>query len=445
MKTIEERTESINRRKRPCEQRPSDEMWVADRFRTFPVYEVPTDDLVLNVENRRFRAERMWAEHELGRPLDPENNPTDERSIESLLLDRQLRIEDGDRIVGTESPAYEALRNDWRRRGQERPIWIRPDGTVRNGNRRLAMIKREQREHGDVGLQWVQAILLEPDDVDEQMLLEMEQHEQLTENFKVRYNDIDYLLALREMAESRNIDWFSRASIEEVGGQLQALVEKTANEVIRDLYAIKYMDRFLEDSEQTGEYHTLLRTLELFRDIGRTMIRVETDYELDSDAVLQVLFAAIRSGKKYQDVRVLRRMFFRSRDRFMDLAERIEQHEGDWEPGADSRIDTPETADLFQEEDDESTTGDGSPEVSGYPRQQVGQVIDVAMDAFGAEENPDIDALLFEIANRLEALSSHPDLERAFEGGDEDTDTRRAMVRRIFDWSDHMRGRVLNE
>ena len=80
------------------------------------------------------------------------------------------------------------------------------------------MIKRLQREGGDVGLQWVDAVVLDEDEIDEPALLEMEQREQLTENFKVRYNDIDYLLALQEAANHREIDWFAASSIEEVAG-----------------------------------------------------------------------------------------------------------------------------------------------------------------------------------------------------------------------------------
>jgi hypothetical protein len=186
------------------------------------------------------------------------------------------------------------------------------------------MIKRQQREGGDVGLQWVEVVLLDPSDIDEPALLEMEQREQLTENFKIRYNDIDYLLALREAAVNRDIDWFDRGSIDGVAGALQTMVEKSRGEVIRDLYAIKYMDLFLEDSGQPGKYHKLLRTLERFRDVGRTMIDVEEEYPLEADRILQVLFAAVRSGQTHNDIRAIRRMFHRDRGRFDQLATDIE-------------------------------------------------------------------------------------------------------------------------
>ncbi len=273
-------------------------LWVHDSWTTFDVQKVPVDALVLNVDNRRFRAERLWAEEMLGRSLDPENRPEDERCIESLLLDKGHRAVDGV-LEGRPSPAYEALKNDWLRRHQETQFWIRPDGTVRNGNRRLAMIQRLHRESGDSGLQWVEAVLLDPREIDEAALLEMEQREQLTENFKVRYNDIDYLLALREAAEIRDIDWFDPALIDKVAGELQTMVEKSKKEVERDLYAIKYMDLFLEDSKKLGQYHRLLRQLEVFRDIGRMMFTIEADYPTDYARALQVLFAAVRAGKRY--------------------------------------------------------------------------------------------------------------------------------------------------
>ena len=180
------RDHTIDTRKTKCVEMAK--LWIQDDWSLRPVWKVQVDALVLNVDNRRFAAERLWAQEELGRSLDPENHPDDEACIESLLLDRSHRVENG-QIVGSPSRDYESLKNDWDRRGQETPFWIRPDGTVRNGNRRLAMIKRVQREGGDSGLKWVTAVILDPKEIDEAALLEMEQREQLTENFKVRDSD----------------------------------------------------------------------------------------------------------------------------------------------------------------------------------------------------------------------------------------------------------------
>lgn len=436
MRNAAERQQLINDRKRPVTRK--ERLWVRDSWREFDVFQVPVEALVLNVDNRRFRAEKGWAEEKLSRPLDPENQPDDERAVESLLLDKAHRIEGG-RIIGDPSEDYESLKNDWLRRGQESPFWIRPDGTVRNGNRRLAMIKRQQREGGDTGLQWIEAVLLDPSDIDEPALLEMEQREQLTENLKVRYNDINYLLALREAAVNRDIDWFDRESIDQAAGELQTMVEKSKAEVLRDLYAIKYMDAFLDDAALQGKYHTLLRTLERFRDIGRMMIYAEVDYPLESARILQVLFAAVRSGKTHDDIRALRRMFREDRRRFDQLASDIEAIESQ-SSATNPPNPVPPPAPNATEEDDSDEEGEGpGPEVANYPRSQVRRSIGVAIDGFRAAREADVLSILREIRNRLDVLSDGERLQQALHGGDAAADSVRAEYRAIIEWIDSHR------
>jgi hypothetical protein len=375
----------------------------------------------------------MWAEAQLGRSLDPENLPHDERTIESLLLDTSHRLE-GDHLVGTPSNDSIALSNDWERRHQESPFWIRPDGTVRNGNRRLAMIKRAQRERGDTGLQWVEAVILDETEIDEPALLEMEQREQLTENFKVRYNDIDYLLALQEAADLRDIDWFSSESMDEVAGELQSMVEKSKGEVLRDLYAIKYMDLFLEDSGQPGQYHRLLRTLERFRDIARTMIRVEADYPLETDRVIQVLFAAVRSGTPHLEIREIRRMLLNDRERFDSLSEHIADVEENWTPG-EGVLETPDLSEG--ESDDPTEDEEPGPEIRNYPKDQVSSAIQLAIDSFAASRGGNVEKTLREITNRLAVLGEDDRLRESISG--QDADVILANVAVIVRWADDHR------
>ena len=103
---------------------------------------------------------------------------------------------DGDRVVGKAGKDYEALRQDWQRRKQESPFWIRDDGTVRNGNRRLAMLRRHSARKKDAeGYEYVEAVVLDQLKINEIAIFEMEQREQLTEDYKVRYTDINLLLA----------------------------------------------------------------------------------------------------------------------------------------------------------------------------------------------------------------------------------------------------------
>jgi type VI protein secretion system component VasF len=266
------------------------------------------------------------------------------------------------------------------------------------------MLKRKQREEGDAGIPWVLAVILNQSVIDEPALLEMEQREQLTANFKVRYNDIDYLLALREAAVLRDIDFDDPQSIETVAGELHTMVEKSTAEVARDLYAIKYMDRFLDDSGAPGEYHRVLRTLERFRDIGRMMMTVEEDYILDAADVLQVLFAAVRAGRPHGDIRAIRRMFRNERERFDDLADKIATAEDGWEPEANG-LSSPSVTAPVRDDDEEDEEDAPAPQVSNYPKSEVGSAIDVAIDGFNASRQHDILQIAREILNRLEILA----------------------------------------
>ena len=54
---VETRSESAERTVR---------LWCKDRWRDFPVVRVPVDALLLNVDNRRFAAERTLMESKLG-------------------------------------------------------------------------------------------------------------------------------------------------------------------------------------------------------------------------------------------------------------------------------------------------------------------------------------------------------------------------------------------
>ena len=434
MMTREERRQLLEARRRKGSH--TKRLWIPDEFRLFPVWDVPTECLLLTVDNRRFRAERRWAEELLGRPLDPENIPDDLDSIESLLLDTQHRASpDGTRIVGKDSDDTEHLKRDWKARTQEEPLWILPDGTVRNGNRRLAMLRRMAREEGDTGHTRVQVVILDPEEIDEPTLLQMEQREQLTENFKVRYNDIDYLLALKEAADDKGVDWGDRESMEAVAGQLQAMVEKSQGEVFRDLTAIRWMDYFLEESGQPGQYHKLMRQLERFRDVGRTMVKVEEDYSALAPDVIQVLFSAIRAGHPHQDIRRLRNMFLDDRERFLGLRGAIEVAEKDWDPRS-SGIDTPsrDTGDATpsRSNDEDEPEAEG-PAVPHYPKADVTQAIKVAIDAFDTR-GEDILVLLQEALQRLRQVADDKTFEASMRGGDDRALGLRDTVKAVAEW-----------
>lgn len=436
--TADERQQMIEARKQATGRK--ERLWVRDTWREFDVWQVPVEALTLNVDNRRFAAERTLIEERLGHELDPENNPDDERAVEEILIDVSLEV-DGDRVVGTPSKDYQALRADWLRRRQESPLWIRPDGLVRNGNRRLAMLRRLQREDGLEGFEYVDTVILDPRQIDEVALFDMEQREQLTENLKVRYTDINLLLAVRAAAEARSIDWYDSDSVERVAGELQHIIGNDRDYAVVQLNAIKYMDAYLEDSGQAGQYHKLIRQIERFRDVGRAMAKIELDYPDEAPNMLRLLFAAIRAGLPHGDIRELRRMFRFDRERYNRLLAEVDGVEQQWEAaGGSEKLADPEQVgiDVEQDGDDQDAPEPPGPNVPNYPREQVADAVENALDGFHAGATEDVVKILRQVHNRLEVLTDErQQLSQALSA--DDGDRVRMALSDVIDWTDRQR------
>ena len=428
---IENRSESAERTER---------LWCKDQWRDFPVMRIPVDALLLNVDNRRFAAERTLMESKLGHPLDPENSEDDEISVLSILLDTGCDV-DGNLVKGVPSRDYEGLKADWLRRKQASPFWVRPDGTVRNGNRRLAMLKR-LRNDGITGTEWVEAVILNPghpDNIDEHDLFEMEQREQLTEDFKVRYTDMNLLLTLRQAAIDSGIDWFDPESIKRVAGQLQEVAGGNQAYATIQLRAIKYMDAYLEDANVAGQYHKLLRQVERFRDIGKLMAWIEDNYQDDAADMLQLMFAAVRAGNPHGDIRAVRKIFLNDRTRYERLQRQVALDEKEWEQTGAREIGDP---DLSYESDesefeDEDSEQEAPTQTPGYPQQQVRRRIKNAIDGFQAGQLEVMDTLE-QVLSRLRILSNASEhLVETLSGpqGSEAKD----MIKDIIEWADDAR------
>ena len=387
---------------------PDARLWVLGEWKNMPVVRVPVSALVLNIDNRRFAAERQLFEQQLGHSLDPENSEEDALSVEAILLDRDLQV-DGEHVVGKPGKDYEALRQDWQRRKQESPFWIRNDGTVRNGNRRLAMLRRLQREEGAGGYEYVEAVVLDQLKINEIAIFEMEQREQLTEDYKVRYTDINLLLAVKAAAEDKGIDWYDPESIVRVAGELQHVMRNNPSYAIVQLYAIKYMDEYLADLGEAGRYDKLIGTIERFRDVGRIMRTVEADDPDQSPAMLNVLFAAVNAGLTHLEIRQIRRLFNSDRDEFDKVVERIRKAEQKWEqPKEQHALGEPEVVNDEAEDPDtaEDTPEAPGPVVNNYPKEDVKGIFDDAADRHESAQIKDVLRVVKEINNRLEALIS---------------------------------------
>jgi hypothetical protein len=316
----EERKQALEERRELLDDR-SERIWTKTSFEDFPVYRVPTELLRLNASNRRFRAEAQGVEAELGRALDPE---ADEASIIALLLDREPRVE-GDRVVGDRNKDTVALEADWRRRRQERPLWIRPDGQVSNGNRRLALVKRLAATEGVTGHEWVDVIFMDEDVYDDETLFEMEAREQLTEGYKVRYTKMNLLLTLRDAAERQGIDWHDRDSIKEVAERIQHLVANNPGYARVQLQAVKAMTDYLAWIERPNDFAALRNKVERFRDVGKNMEWLAENAPEHQAAMLELCFLAIQSGSSHPDIREIRKIVKRDPSSFEALASEVEE------------------------------------------------------------------------------------------------------------------------
>lgn len=411
--TPEQRAADIDARKQPLgppDKQAQHKIWVRDGWAYYDVWQVPIERLVLNVENKRFSSERELVEHKLGRPLDPSNNPSDEESIIAILCDSSIDVDlERGIAVGTPSKDFKALRDDWQDRGQAEPIWIRPDGTVRNGNRRLAMLKRLRSEGADI--HWVDAIILAPSDIDESELFRMEQREQLTENFKKRYQDVNALLALREAAELEGIDWEDPDSISSVANRLKHYAGRDdAGYASKQLYAIRALDQYLAYINAPGRYSLASRQVEVFREVGLCMSAYEDEPDQQFE-LLQAAFAFVQAGRGYLDIRQLRKVFGTDRALFDQMVEKILEVEeaSGWDAEhAAPEVDYPELSDATAPERDdgnEDEDDDGGLAVSpaDYPRRDVSTVIESALDRFAAS-NLDVQKQLNQATARLEAV-----------------------------------------
>jgi hypothetical protein len=348
---------------------------------------------------------------------------------------------DGDQVVGSPSKDYQALRMDWKRRRQESPFWIRPDGLVRNGNRRLAMLRRLQREEGLEGFEYVEAVILDLQELDEVALFDMEQREQLTENLKVRYTDINLLLAVRAAAESRGIDWYDAGDVDRVAGELQHIIGNDRRYAVVQLNAIKYMDAYLDNSGQPGQYHKLIGQIERFRDVGKAMATIEVDYRDDAPNMLRLLFAAIRAGLPHGDIRELWRMFRFERERYNQLLAEVDGVEQKWEAaGGLEELADPEQIgiEIDQDSDDEEELEPPGPNVPNYPKEQIADAVDNALDGFRASRTDDVIKILRQVGNRLQILTDERgQLPRALQA--DDAGQVRGALRDVIDWADRQR------
>jgi hypothetical protein len=372
----------------------SERLWCKDSWMNFPVWRVPVEALLLNPDNKRFTTSRSLIEHALGRSLDPANRPEDEQAIIAILLDKNLDVEDDRVVSGGPNKDAAALRDDWESRGQVDPIWIRPDGTIHNGNRRVAMLKREIESRGREGREFVNAVILEPTEVSELDLFRMEQREQFAGNFKVAYTDVDLLVALRDAAEVENIDWYDPDSIDRVALLLRHVAGRESKDYATvQLFAIRYMDEYLADIGAPGQYHLLRRQVERVREVGKIMRWADQEYPDDAADILRLSFACVKAGLPHTSIRDLRRIFLQDRERYQRLLTDVSSTEDRAFESHRPHVEEPDTAGVTGEADegDDGDTEEAPSVVADYPQERVSSLVRNAADAVSTADSEIVD------------------------------------------------------
>lgn len=270
------------------------------------------------------------------------------------------------------------------------------------------MLRRLHREEG-AGNEYVNAVVLDSNTIDEIAMFEMEQREQLTEDYKVRYTDINLLLAIKDAADDKEIDWFDDESIVQVAGQLQHVMRNSNQYAIVQLYAIRYMDAYLSDLGQEGNYDKLIGQIERFRDVGKIMRQIRSEDSDREHTMLDVLFAAINAGQTHLEIRKIRNLFKDDPTAFEILAARIADAEDRWSIHPESgSLGDPEIIDM--EYDDDFETDDDlfeppGPIVTNYPEEDVKSAFDDARDKLQVSRTNDTLKTVSEINNRLNILA----------------------------------------
>jgi len=189
-----------------------------------PVYKLPFDLLCYNIDNGRFAVEKILLEKDLGRSLNYDD-PDDIKRIRKMLIG-----EDPDLTAEAK-----ALMKDLRLVGQLEPGVITHDGSVINGNRRMAVIELLDKKDPIGKWKYLEVGRLPPN-IGSQDLWRIEAGLQLSKEKREKYGPMNELLKIKEgqAAELSN---------DEIAA---AMFEWTSKEVEDALERLKLIDTFLE-------------------------------------------------------------------------------------------------------------------------------------------------------------------------------------------------------
>lgn len=208
--------------------------WKGDKLVTFDVYKVPTRLLSFNFNNTRIRADLESYLFASGKKID-KNNKKQRNEVQKILLQSEFIGEEQTRI----------LRADLRKRGQLDPSAATLDGTLIDGNRRLAIFRKLVSELGINRFTEMDICIL-PEDATQNDLKELEMRIQMSRTYRVNYSRINTALEFRNLHE--NLGW-KLDKIENVtGGQY-----KSAH-IERAIRVIDLIDEYLHELSPRGDH-----------------------------------------------------------------------------------------------------------------------------------------------------------------------------------------------
>ena len=157
------------------------------------VYRIPTALLHFNLNNTRIRAELEGGLHKTGQSQDPDNGGH-ARAVQNMLL--------GLRWSGLETTK---LMHNLQKRGQLDPVTATPDGTLIDGNRRLAIFRHLADRHPDSPeFRELETCVL-PHDSTGDDIKEFEVRLQVYQQFHAPHGDINTSLEFRHL--HRELGW----------------------------------------------------------------------------------------------------------------------------------------------------------------------------------------------------------------------------------------------
>ncbi len=226
------------------------------RYRDFPVVRVPNDALVYRVENGRLAAELEEQSARHGSSLSGLRERAESRDVQSLLHDLLVA-----KARDPRGPIYAELENLAQ---QTEPLLVLFDGTVINGNRRLAAM-RQLLAHDSAryaGFASVHVAVL-PSDIPPAEVEYVEAALQMAPETKLGYGWIDRRLKLRKQRDEL------RLPVEQI---MAAYRIEDAAEIDRELAQLALAEEYLSDyCGAPGRYSMVADVEVLFAGLHRQL------------------------------------------------------------------------------------------------------------------------------------------------------------------------------